>query len=69
VVGGQVCIVNGERASCSFRDRQIKSCPVEQTKNSRARQIVERLELTPDELERLTRVLHIVRWSQPIERM
>lgn len=34
---------------------------VEQTKNSRARQIMERLELTPDELERLTRVLHIVR--------
>jgi ABC-type transporter Mla subunit MlaD len=34
---------------------------VEQAKKSRARQIVERLELTPDELERLTRVLHIVR--------
>lgn len=34
---------------------------MEQAKNSRARQIVERLELTPDELERLTRVLHIVR--------
>ena len=34
---------------------------MEQAKESRARQIVDRLELTPDERQRLTRVLHIVR--------
>lgn len=34
---------------------------MEQPKNSRARQILERLELTPEESDRLVRVLHIVR--------